>query len=72
MTKRRPQSPIVDLATERRDHVCLRVAGEYLEIDERTVKRRIQAGQLKAEQHGKIYRVRVASIRRFEAEQRGA
>ena len=65
MTHRREQAPIVDLATDGRRWVCLRVAAEYLELDERTVRARIESGALEAEVDGKVIRVILRGLRAY-------
>jgi excisionase family DNA binding protein len=42
--------------------VCLRVAADYLEMDERTLKNRIDGGELDAYRDGKVYRIAVATL----------
>jgi excisionase family DNA binding protein len=57
---------IQDPATHPRSSVCLRVAAEFLELDERTVKARIESGDLPAWVDGKVYRIGLADIRAYE------
>lgn len=63
----RPRNPrIVDPATHPRSSVCLTVAAEFLEIDERTVRARIESGALPAWTDGKVYRIALADLRAYE------
>lgn len=64
--RRKAQSPIVDASTDPRHAVCLSVAAEYLEMNERTLRARIDAGLVHAHIDGKIYRVLMSSIRAYE------
>jgi len=50
--------------------VGLRVAAEYLGIDERTVRARIDTGELAAWRDGKVYRIEMASLVKFREERR--
>jgi excisionase family DNA binding protein len=59
---RRAQPRIENLATHPRNVVCLRVAAEFLDLDERTVRARIENGELEAEQDGYVYRIPVAAL----------
>lgn len=63
MTRGRRSEPrIVDPETHPRRTVCLRVAAEYLEIDERTLKASIDDGGLEAFRLGKVYRIELAEL----------
>lgn len=70
MKHRRREPNIVDITTDPRESVCLRVAAEYLELDERTVRSRIDSGKLPALQDGKVYRIRLDALRDYDAERR--
>jgi excisionase family DNA binding protein len=59
---RRSEPRIVDPATHPRRTVCLRVAAEYLEIDERTLQTRIDDGKLKAFRDGRVCRIEVVEL----------
>lgn len=69
---RKREQAIVDLATHQRLCVCLRVAAEYLELDERTVRARIEDGRLSAIKDGRVYRIPVASLRAYEEMRRAS
>jgi excisionase family DNA binding protein len=59
---RRAEPRIVDPSTHPRRVVCLAVAAEFLGLDERTVRARIEVGELDAERDGKVYRIRVDAL----------
>lgn len=63
---RRPEPPIVDPKTDRRTSVCLRVAAEYLGLSDRTVRARIESGELPAKRNGKVYRIALLALVRFD------
>jgi excisionase family DNA binding protein len=65
MRSRRRQAPIIDLESDRREAVCLRVAAEFVGVDERTLRARIEAGQLDAWRDGKVYRIGLPALRRY-------
>ena len=65
--KRRPQPRIVDLATEPRPFVNLRVAADALGMCTPAVLARIERGDIAASCDGKIWRVSVASLRAYVA-----
>lgn len=67
---RRPEPSIEDLATHPRRTVCLRVAAEYLELDERAVRARIEDGRLAAVHDGNVYRISLKALARYEATHR--
>lgn len=62
MRHRRAEPRIVDPATHPRRSVCLRVAAEFLEIDERTLRARIEDGKLDAFRDGKVYRIALPDL----------
>lgn len=63
---RRKEPRIVTLATHPRRAVCLRVAAEYLDINERTLRARIELGRLRVVRDGKSYRIPLESIAAYE------
>lgn len=65
--RRRPQPSIVDLATDPREWFGLRVVADYLMLNERTVRARIEAGHLEAEIDGRVYRISKASLVAYRA-----
>lgn len=67
---RQKEPRIVNLATHPRRDVCLRVAAEYLRINERTLRARIEVGRLHAMRDGKSYRISLASIAAYERARR--
>jgi excisionase family DNA binding protein len=62
---RRAEPRIVDPKTHPRRVVCLRVAADYLDMDERTLRARIEAGTLRARRDGKLYRIAVDDLIRY-------
>jgi excisionase family DNA binding protein len=62
---RRAETRLTDPATHPRRTVCLRVAAEYLEMDERTLKARIDEGVLSGFRSGKVYRIDVTEVVRY-------
>lgn len=64
-TGRRPEPRIVDLATHPRTHVSIRVAADFLDLDERTVRARIDAGHLRASQDGRRVRIPLESLAEY-------
>lgn len=72
--KRRERSfePLIeDPATHPTRTVCLRVAADFLEIDQRTLKKRIRDGIIEPEfQDGNIYRFDVDELVRHKRTQR--
>lgn len=69
-TVRRAEPPIVDPATHPRQSVCLRVAADFLGLDERTVRARIEEGYLHADRDGKVYRIAVTALQDYVAARR--
>ncbi len=67
---RRSEPRIVNIDTEPREAVCLRVAAAFLGIDERTARARIESGDLFAERDGKVYSIPVSELRRYQAARR--
>lgn len=68
---RRAEPRIENLATHPRQTVCLRVAAEYLDLDERAVRARIEDGRLDAVHDGNVYRISLAALTAYEAARRG-
>lgn len=67
----RPREPrIVDPRTHPRTHVGLRVAGAYLGLNERTVRARIDNGELPAIVDGRVYKIAVADLVLYDARRR--
>lgn len=60
--QRRAEPRISDPATHPRSSVCLAVAAEFLHISARTVKARIDTGDLVAWNDGKVYRVMLSDL----------
>lgn len=58
---------IRDPATHPHREVILRVAAEFLGLDPRTLRARIEAGQLTARRSGKVYRIAVAALVAYRA-----
>lgn len=65
---RRPEPRIQDPATHPRRVVCLRVAAAFLEINERTLRARIESGAIDARRDGKVYRISVDALVRYYAQ----
>lgn len=65
---RRAEPRIVDPATHPRRDVCLRVGAIYLAMDERTLRARIEAGAIAARRDGKVYRINVDELVRYQAQ----
>lgn len=63
----RRQQPLIDPSTDRRQTVNLKIAAQFLDMDPRTVRSRVDEGALEGWRDGKVYRVRVASIRAYHA-----
>lgn len=65
MAKRPPAPRIVDPATHPQREVNLTVAAEYLKLNPRTVRARVDEGVIKGWRDGKVYRVDVAALRAY-------
>ena len=64
----RPQEPpLVDPVHHSRRSVSLTVAADYLGVSVDTVRRRIEEGLLPARRDGKVYRISVSALLRYEA-----
>jgi excisionase family DNA binding protein len=62
---RRKEPHIVDPLTHPRRSVCLRVAARYLGVDERTLRARVESGAIEARRDGKVYRIEVDDLVRY-------
>lgn len=58
---RRPQR-IIDPATHPQRSVCLKVAAEFLGMDDRTLRARIEEGRLPAYVDRRVYRINVSDL----------
>lgn len=59
----RPRDPrIADLKTHPRTAVSLTVAADYLGLDPRTVRARVETGELEATRDGRVYRIGLAAL----------
>ena len=67
---RRPEPRIRNLATHPRAHVSIQVAAEFLGLDSRTVRARIDDGRLEAYADGKRWRIPTAALAAY-AERHG-
>lgn len=67
---RRPEPRIVDIATHRREEVGLRVAAHFLGMSERSLRKRIESGQLDAMVDGRIYKIRTDVLRAYDNQRR--
>lgn len=66
MRARRTQPRITDPRTYPREWVCLRVAAEFLGVDERTVRARIEDGRLPAIRDGRVYQIALADLLQYD------
>lgn len=71
-TGRTAEPRIVDPATHPRSSVCLTVAAEWLQIDERTVLARIEDGLLRGWKDGKAYRIDILDLVSYDQRRRHA
>lgn len=62
---KRAEPRISDPTTHPRRNVCLRVAAEFLDIDERTLKGYIISGDLESFRVGRVYRIPVYALVAF-------
>ncbi len=67
---RRPEPFIVDPSTHPRSSVCLTVAADFLGMDERTVRARIERGDLPAWKDGKVYRIALQDLLNYQEQRR--
>jgi excisionase family DNA binding protein len=68
---RRAEPRIVDPATHPRKRVGLRVAALFLDVDERTMRARIETGEIPAWRDGRVYRIEVSDLVRYRARRVG-
>jgi excisionase family DNA binding protein len=61
---------IVDPATHKRQVVGLRVAADFLGLNERTVRARIEEGKLKAVHDGNVYLITLPDLMAYDAARR--
>lgn len=66
MARSRQHPRIIDPATHPRSSVCLAVAADFLGLDERSVRARIQDGRLPAMVDGKVYRIALSDLIDYE------
>lgn len=66
---RRPAPRIVDPATHPQRAVCLRVAAHFLDLDERTLRARIESGVIPARRDGKVYKIAIEALVRYSEQQ---
>jgi excisionase family DNA binding protein len=69
---RRKEPWIQNPATHPRRAVCLRVAAHFLDVDERTLRSRLESGALPATRDGKVYRISVDDLVRYHDERENA
>lgn len=70
IVRRKPDPRILDPRTHPRSSVCLAVAAEFLGINERTVRARIDDGQIDAVKDGKSYRISLTSLIAYDERRR--
>jgi excisionase family DNA binding protein len=63
---RSPARRIVDPVTHPDRVVCLEVAAEFLGLDARTVRSRIESGELVALVDGKVYRIELGDLLAYD------
>jgi hypothetical protein len=69
-TGRQKEPRIIDPRSHPRTHVGLRVAAAYLGLDERTVRARIESGELDAVVDKRVYRISVGDLMLYDARRR--
>ena len=69
---RRLEPRIVDPTTHPRQIVGLRVAADFLGLNERTVRARIEDGKLKAIHDGRVYLIALSDLLAYDAMRRVA
>jgi excisionase family DNA binding protein len=63
----RPRAaPLVDPATDTRRSVGLEIAAQFLGLSHVTLRRRIEDGIIPAYRDGKVYKIRVAALLRYQ------
>lgn len=70
MRSRRAEPRILDVLTDRRRYVGLRVTADYLNMDVRTLKKFLANKLLRAVPFGSRQRIEIKEIIAFEARQR--
>lgn len=65
---RQREAPLVDPAKDARRYVGLACAASYLGVHEETLRARIEAGHLPAYRDGKVYRIKVSALVRYQRE----
>lgn len=63
---RAKEPPLVDPATDPRRAVGLAVGAAFLGLHEETLRRRIEQGLIPAYRDGKVYKIRVAALVRYQ------
>ncbi len=73
MGRHRKSEPfITDIDNHPRTEVGLAVAADWLGLDERTVRNRIESGKLRATRDGRVYRIKVADLLAYVTQHRMA
>lgn len=73
MKRGRAKEPsIADPLTHPKASVCLRVAAEFLGIDPRTLRTRIELGKFPAWRDEKVYRINLEDLIAYHADQQKA
>ena len=67
---RRAEPRIVDPRSHPRSSVCLAVAAEFLDMDERSLRARIEEGKLPVIRDGKVYRIAIVDLIAYTEERR--
>jgi excisionase family DNA binding protein len=65
---RHREAPLVDPATDPRRDVGLAVGAQFLGMHEETLRRRIEEGRISAFRDGKVYRISVKALVRYQRE----
>lgn len=65
---RHPEPPLVDPAHDARRSVGLGVAASFLGVHQETLRSRIEAGLLPAYRDGKVYRISVMALVKYQRE----
>lgn len=69
-SRSRAHQRIEDPATHHPRSVCLKVAAEFLGLDHRTLRKRIDLGQFPAWRDGKVYRINVEDLVEWNEQKR--
>lgn len=67
---RKREERIKDPATHPKSSVCLKVAAEFLGMDDRTLRVRIERGDLPAFVDGRVYRINLDDLIAYQASRR--